>query len=927
MNKKYRKISSLVVAGLAFLFAACSNSLTFKPKEKENEKKLVEIHPVVQMQNRSALPQFDEITVEDFTDVVFSFKGVVNTSERKYEYDSISELQADTIRVYEDTYTFNLSAVYNSVTFIGTTTKEIVADEDNVISFVMHPDEAAVPSDADDPTGEMEIVVYFPADSNPVLNSGRIYVKNTNGSIKTEIAVTESDYSCVPAADGSKKFTLSKSLPAITEWYNIELSFISENADGSVGFYKHYTSAMVKANTTSYENGCDKEGNAVIRNFFKGYKITWHVDDVLSDPEDETSEIDHTNDFVTYYATTYGYDLYLSELYSWETSEGDAVTAKAPGTDKGNKDFYVSQVSSDYGVILIYDIAEPAKVLKRMPIRKRTNYYNNKDYSISTAYNNEKYFYGNKEGYYVSGVYTDAEGKNSLSVSSSGNNFSSSDSVKKIYIKYKPEKTFTLVSLTDGRKILDAVELRDTYKLSEYKVELSGYNYQVTYNIPERLLNFYTQVCDPKDSASEAYRLSRGSNISATGDEDVTVYVDDYLEPVFTVNFINKNTDELLETYTEKYSFKFTNSQLCTSTAGTVSYGSKYILGGYVKDSEDNYIALALDTYYDLDPVMNSVDEAVLAAIDEDKVINVYIDIVGLKTVTLDYSYNVPYKLAITDIENNSQLINIAGNYFVDTNNEYLWLFYTSNSSTSSTMTFSYIPIDKNEDFTFEKEFIEVEPVNAEPLDADRRNYSGNYDYYTLVDSEVPFAVYTYNFEEGNTYYLNYSSSSSGSFTGSTYAYWYLISPSKKYINNAYSSGFNYAAEETGEYKLIFRPRYQDQNSIKVRYQIYSLNKSQTNITVNLINSDINTTSQPVTKTETAATITLTAPDGYDTYEWLLGDYPLGSGKTLTLTKADYIGLVEGTDPYYITLKVKEARDDAYYYTATFQLKAESEEE
>lgn len=880
MNKKIKTLVTLILtAGLAFVFAACENSLSIK---KNTEEKLIPIHPVVNLQNRSALPEYDyeNISKDELTDFVFTYKSA-KISEVTINYQNAELLENSEIHLAAGDYSFTLSAKYEGLVFKGYTDQTISLDADNVISFVLYPNGATASSGSGD-YGTLKITLELPEETIASYNTGKITL---DGS---DVPITSNDYRF---DEETGNFVFEKRLKVSNVWYEIVLSLIDENHN----VFSYTTSALI-----------EKEKNSVevyeVEEFLKGYEITWHIS--------ETEEVK------TYYATTYGYDLYLPYNYYWYTDSecSIAATSGEAGSVQGPKEFWAT-VNSNYGFVTIYDIDNPTVPLKKVTVNYNEYFYIDSNYKVK--FNNRNYIpdesfeLENKEGYYVSKVYRDVS-KNEYSLNSSYYYYSG---YKNIYIEYKPYKTLTLVSL-NSNEVIGTHAIKDWYSLENYSINFDRLS---KWDFVEKSLNYYSVP-----SVSDDSKLTKSTKYYPT--EDVTIYVDDYLEPVFTLNYINKNTDEIFKSFTEKYYFNFDNSNLKTSVY-TTYMSALYCHGGYVKDTEGNYIELTMKTNYYLDPVMNTVTPEVLAAIDEDNIINVYVDLIEVKTVTFDCTYNVPYKVAIVDEENNSRLVKYEDSIFVDKDNKFVWWIYSSSSTGRQNRTFSYIPIDKEKDFTFTNELI---PVESQAAEVEHRNYSGKYDYYTLVDSEVPYVVYTYNLEKGRTYNMNYASTYTGSFAGSTYANWYLISPSNKQCLYSYYSGFNYTAEEDGEYKLVFGPYdFYKQNTIKVKYQLYSLYNSQTNIAVTLVNSDINTSAQQILDSQDDATITLTAPDGYYTYEWLMDDYPLGFERNLTIYKDDFVGLSDGTETYYVTLKVRENRSDSYFYTATLKLKAEpvSEEE
>lgn len=913
MNKKIKNLFTLAVTSFVFVLAACNMSFSMNKKNNQEEQ-LVQIHPVVQTQSRTALPDYDyeNINKADLTDLVFSYKDK-SSSVRTANFNTVAELEAAEIHVQEGTYTFTLRAKFNGLTLSGQVTKTVTLEDENVIAFVLQPSASTTVSDA---YGTAIINLKLPAGTVPAFNGGKIKL---NGA---DVSIAETDYHF---DEETCTFVFQKKLKTSDKAYDIELSLINQNNE----VFTYYTAALIEKDKISTEN------YTVIK-FHTGYKIIWHVNDVLSDPEDEESAIDHSKDVVTYYATAYGYDLYLPKNYNWFTNAECTIPAAVglAGKVKGNKEFWATE-NSAYGFINIYDIDNPEEPIKKLTIPSGNNFYIDNDYTVRTTSSNsseiEKFNLDCKERFYIAGLYRDSSKSNKFYTSSSSY---SSASYPNIYVEYKPCTILTLISVGDNAgEVLGTHEVKGTYYLSDYYISFNtghfgSYNAQ-SWRFVSKSLNYYSD--EAKTST-----LSKSSTYYPT--ENVTIYVDDYLEPIYTVNLININNPEDVRQFQTKYYFSMSNYDYTLSDSST-SLNNEYIKSYSVKDSDEKDISLELgSTKYYLDSKIHAADikPEIVAAIDLDNVINVYVDIVPIKSFTFRYNYNVPYKIAIEDTENNSRLLSSKNsNYYVsssyeyrDINGEYIWYIYNNSSTGNSSYTVNYIPIDGTSDFTYTKPFEEVEPVNSEPLTADTLNNYGKYDEYTLVDSSVPFAVYTYNLEANKNYYINYTNSSSVIPDASTYAYWYLISPSNKYVAYTNSSGSKeYVPDESGVYKLVFKPSSSSYNTVKVKYQLCEVKKSDSNITLSVVTTDLGSDSQKITVTKDETTMTLTAPDGYDVYEWKVGNKLLGTGKVITVNLSNFAGLAEGAETYFVTLRTKTLDSKrTFWYSTQFELAATPQE-
>lgn len=920
MNKKIKNLFTLTVASFVFVLAACNMSFSMNKKNNQEEQ-LVQIHPVVQTQSRSALPDYDyvNITKTDLTDLVFSYKDK-SSNVRTMNFDTVEELEAAEIHVLEGTYTFTLRAKFNGLTLSGQVTKTVTLDDENTIAFVLQPSASTSVTDSD-AYGTVIITLYFPEGTVPAFNDGKIKL---NG---TDIAIAEKDYSFNSEVCA---FVFKKNLKPSDKAYDIELSLIDQNND----VFTYYTSALIEKDKISTENYS-------VEKFHKGYKITWHINDVLSDPEDEESEIDHSNDVVTYYATAYGYDLYLPKNYNWFTDADctQAASVGLAGKVKGEKEFWAT-VNSSYSFVNIYDIDNPEVPIKKLTIPTGNYYYIDTDYTVRTTSSNsseiEKFNLDCKEGYYVSYLYKNSDRSNSFS--SYGTSYSSTY-YPNIYVEYKPCTTLTLISVGDNAgEVLGTHEVKGSYYLSDYYISFNtghfgSYNVQ-TWNFVSKSLNYYSD--EAKTST-----LYKSSTYYPT--ENVTIYVDDYLEPIYTVNLININNPEDVRQFQTKYYFSMSNYDYTVSTSEssgkTTSLNNEYIKSFSVKDSNENNISLELgSTKYYLDSKIHAdIKPEIATAIDQNNELNIYVDIVPLKTVTYSYKYNTPYKLKIVDTERNSQFVIKKDNTYMnsyeyyDADKEYIWYIYTTTNSGNSSVTLYYIPIDCTSDFTCRAGLEEVAPLNSEELTIETTNYYGEYDKYELLDSDTPFVVYTYNLEAGNYYYVNYTKHPSVLSDGTPFK-WYLVSPSGKceynsFLDSDYEGSGSCKVAETGTYKLIFKPYRNSTTSIKIKYQFCEVRRSESDITLSVVTSDLGSDSQKITVTKADTTMTLTAPDGYDVYEWKVGSKLLGTEKVITVNLSNFAGLAEGTETYFVTLRTKTLDSaKSFWYSTQFELAATPQE-
>lgn len=703
MMKNIKSKILLIAMAVPLLFAACKLNVNPAPEtEKEQEPRYVTVYPSLNLEARTIMPDFSDITVE-----TLSYKVTVGYMDGEWSDTVISSQNYDTLmqgfKVPEGNLWIDLSGTYNSLTFRDRLENvEVVYGQEKELVFVLYPEKSSSSH-----TVKFTLDFDFPADSNPVFSSGALKYSDTTTSKSlsnsdvtlTTIEATEDNGVEIPA---HPHVNVSFSNSCYNYNYNdyfVEITFNNVDEENNViGMYKYDSAVIFGYNATSVSEHVD------VKKFANVYTITYH----LSNGTTQTAT----------YSPAYGFELYSTNIYTWFTDPDCTVKATGEaGSCSGNIDLYSSVETNTHDLYICDTEGNPVKIKTTggEPTELDCVSVKNGDYAYIYRGQSEKLSTANivnynisREGYYIKAVYKDLEKKSSFcsTTSTSGSTRLSADTI--LYVEYAPIVTVKVVNYTNPEQVLAEMQIYSgSYRLEDtYIRDYSFSDFYDTYeyyseNKSLKVYKYYSSL-DNVDSV-----ISKGKGISVSADETV-IYAD--VEVPHTLKIVNIDAEDItsedaviatLSIVMREY--KLTYNTLSTFNSSSVSLPENVRILHYYSDV-DGTQEVELNTSF--------------TEVNED--------------VTLYAKVDAPHTLTVVDIDNPSTVLKTIEIRMKQYELNYYRLYSFNHGATFDT-------------FNIEKYYSDAEGENELVMDTIFNDIEEDVTLYAKVDVPHKLTVYEMN--------------------------------------------------------------------------------------------------------------------------------------------------------------------------------------
>lgn len=867
MKKIRSKIFAFLLA-VPILLAACKMDINSKPNKDNNGtaqnentvEKLVRINPILNLSARTVMPDLEGITVEDLQYTLsYSFMdGVTTGSSLGSSNMTYAQLTEPTtpFKVPEGNLKFTLTAYNTSKTLKFVSIVENVdvvyaEGEEKDISFTLRPAKSSTYSN----TVQTVVRINFPKESNPTFVEGKITAYYESGSAYSTYTISNTSSEVTSGVDADTEcpyIELTKSVTMYNSYnYFITATFHNIETDDDenetiTGIYK-YKSAIMQSDTRKATETVNVES------FPKAYKITYHRPG--------------STDYVEYYTSMSGYDLWEPSTYTWFTNEActTKATAKLPGRASGNIDLY-SSTETNYHVLYVFDMEGNPVTIKTIKNVPETLPY----ISVKNGYNLEAYcgdeerlqsnyvkYDISREGYYIKGIYRDLEKTETVCTETSGSSSFKLSADETIYVEYAPIVTLKIVDKNNTENVIKKLHLYNKYYYigDDYVKTAIGSEYKYSNDNSVLVWKYYSSATD------EESIIEKKKDQYVTEEENI-IYAELDVPHTLTVVDI-KAADKTSESAViAEYKFCMRNVTVNTTSLST-SYYSKgsyadYIAGLYLDETGENEIPFGT--------TLNNLtgDTTIYASRG--------------KKVTLTLNYNTAYKLVMND--ENTKIISKDGWYW-DKNKKDLWntIDYFERNSRIGTYdtTVTYGPINPFQPCSGVS--AEIVVSNTETLTPDI-GHDSNENNIVFNISDARWERYDYTLVAGTKYYLYF-----GDQDDDDYLYMF-DSTTGKYLFKLDSGSINFVAPSTGNYEVYICPYYRTTESagLKGYFYIYEDPYNASAVTVETKgNIEINK-SEPNSET---GIITLSTKYEYPSYQWKMGNRILGTDATFDFDPSD----------------------------------------
>lgn len=696
---------------------------------------------------------------------------------------------------------------------------------------------------------EVKVKVKFPKDMNGSFVSGRYSTNRTFSSYDT---ITGEFPTVDDETDSSLAYIevskeFTKENLESSSYWFIELTLKAEDGTENGKLLKYRTSVILEEGKTSYE-----EFTAESEDFMTCYKITYHNGN------------DEEPLFVDYYTTETGYTLYGSSSYKWYTDTGFTTEAVSmdPGKALGNKDFYIEKAFK----ITIKDCSNT--LIGELFVKEGSSYYLYWNY-IRLKNDSSVRVDFDRTGYSVREIYEDI---NKTNRKKCYDNYTPTAD-ETIYVDYAYKANVSLVSVNSGNEIYSFT--------AAYYFYLSDTCYGGWYT-SDNYVDFTVKTYYQDASKTQTYNKDTSYYLESS--DDIIIYVDEVINKVNTLYLLDESGNEIA-------SVPFVNSYdlyrqyYWSDKSNSYEYYPNSYNAIYYKDAGFTE-RLSYKEYY----------------LEEEGDVTVYVKLVQSKYISKTLEYNKAYKFPT--VIGNSRVFCESNRYgCLDINGDYMWCFSASSSGGTYGVNLYYYPIDETKEWTYDADPTDyiLAPENPVPVTPDVQSAGNDVSKYIVEDTADLIKTYQYNFEEGDRVGIDIKDRLSSD----TYIYVVSEDGTKCWDGSASSTSNWFTVPSSGVYTVYVR-NYSEGIKTQISHHIYAYGMGSAASNVTLQTGDIE-----ISVSDNSSEITLTATEGFQSYEWNLAGNLVGTERILTLDKT----ALNAGQSYAVVLTAVTGRNAVYKTT------------
>ncbi|MCQ2585166.1 MAG: hypothetical protein MJ185_06200 [Treponema sp.] len=592
-----------------------------------------------------------------------------------------------------------------------------------------------------------------------------------------------------------------------------------------------------------------EEFTAKSEDFMTCYKINYYIGKRLEPV------------YVDYYTTEYGYTLYGPSSYEWYTDSSyiTKASSKGPGASKGDLDFYLEAAYK----ITIKDCS--GNLVGELLVKDGSRYYLGDKY-IYLYDNSSVRVNFDRSGYYVRGRYQDIDKKNQKSYYS----YYTPTSDETIYIDYGYSANVSFVSLNSGKEIYSFTANEYFYLYENSYTSHSSGDY-----IDFKVKAFY------KD-ASKTQEYSKGTKYELENSETITIYVDEVMNRVNTLYLVDEYGNEIesvpfvnrYELYRRYYwSDKINSSEYYPNSYSAIYYKD----AGFTE-------RLSYNDY----------------SLEEDGDVTVYVKLVQAKYISKTLEYNKAYKFP-AEIGNSRLFYASSGR--LDVNCDNMWCFSTTYGGGTYDVDLYYYAIDETKDCSYDVDPTDyvLAPENAVPVTPDVQSAGNDVSKYIVEDTTAIIKAYQYNLVKDDKVGIDIKDRLSSD----TYIYVVNEDGTKYWGGRASSTSDWFTVPSSGVYTVYVRNSSEGIKT-QISHHFYAYGMGSASGSVTLQTGDIE-----ISVSDNSSEITLTASEGFQSYEWNLAGNLVGTERILTLDKT----ALNAGQSYAVVLTAVTGRNAVYKTT------------